>query len=331
MVDAIFLGVKAAVLVVVIQALLKIRKRVLKNPPMKLLAGAAFVAIFFFSVPFPIIILAAAIVGIVLVRLRPQSLATQGEAEIISTQATLTMTAPSIGRSLRITVFGTVLWFAPVVLAASLLGTEHVLVDEGLFFSKLAVVTFGGAYAVLSYVAQQAVEVHHWLQAGEMVDGLGLAESTPGPLIMVVQFVGFLGAYRQPGTLDPATAAVLASCVTVWVTFVPCFMWIFLGAPYVERLRHNRQLNGALSCVTAAVVGVILNLALWFGIHVLFGEVERISFALAQFLVPVWSSVQWLAVLLSALGAVAMFRFHFGLARCFVLTVGLAVLVTTLT
>jgi chromate transporter len=208
---------------------------------------------------------------------------------------------------------GLSLWFGPLVLLGLTLGREHTLVQEGVFFSKTASVTFGGAYAVLAYVAQQAVGTFHWLRPGEMLDGLGMAETTPGPLIQVVQFVGFLGAFRHPGTLSPWVAGIGGSLVTTWVTFVPCFLWIFLGAPYIERLRGNRALSAALSGVTAAVVGVIANLAVWFSIHTLFGRVQEVRLGVLHLLAPDPASLDWAALVLALLALVAVFRFRLGM------------------
>jgi chromate transporter len=220
---------------------------------------------------------------------------------------------PSLARALRVTSLCLALWLLPVLGLAIWLGTNHVYVQEGVFFSKMAVVTFGGAYAVLAYVAQQAVDSYGWLAPGEMLDGLGLAETTPGPLIMVVQFVGFLGAYRNPGTLDPFVAGTLGALLTTWVTFVPCFLWIFLGAPYVEALRGNRALTAALSAITAAVVGVILNLAIWFGLHVVFDTVDDVSLYGASLSVPDISTIQPGTLLLTVAALVAMLRFKLGM------------------
>jgi chromate transporter len=192
-------------------------------------------------------------------------------------------------------------------------GTDHVYVQEGVFFSKMAVVTFGGAYAVLAYMAQQAVDTYGWLAPGEMLDGLGLAETTPGPLIMVVQFVGFLGAYRNPGMLDPLLAGTLGALLTTWVTFVPCFLWIFLGAPYIERLRGNRALSAALSAITAAVVGVILNLAIWFALHVIFGSVDEVHAFGATLHVPDFTTLNPGALVLTVAALVAMLRYKIGM------------------
>jgi chromate transporter len=192
-------------------------------------------------------------------------------------------------------------------------GRNDIFSEIAVFFSKMALVTFGGAYAVLAYVAQQAVETYGWLRPGEMLDGLGMAETTPGPLIMVLQFVGFMAAYRDPGALSPLMAGTLGGLLATWVTFAPCFLWIFLGAPYIEILRGNRALSGALSAITAAVVGVILNLAIWFGIHTIFREVLPIEWGLLNLDLPVWSSIRPLALLLSVAALVAMFRFKIGM------------------
>jgi chromate transporter len=201
------------------------------------------------------------------------------------------------------------LWLVPIAALYTAFGAHDVFTEMGLFFSKMAVVTFGGAYAALAYVAQEAVQRFGWLKPGEMLDGLGMAETTPGPLIMVLQFVGFMGAYRNPGSLDPMLAATLAAILTTWVTFVPCFLWIFLGAPFIEKLRGNVALAGAMSAITAAVVGVILNLALWFGLHTLFAEVATVSLGGLRLDVPVLQSVVPTAMALSAAAAIAIFRF----------------------
>jgi chromate transporter len=216
---------------------------------------------------------------------------------------------PDIGWSLRVSAIFLALWLVPVVVLVATLGWDNVFSRIALFFSQMAVVTFGGAYAVLAYVAQQAVETYGWLHPGEMLDGLGMAETTPGPLIMVVQFVGFLGAYRDTGGLDPLLAATLGAVLTTWVTFVPCFLWIFLGAPFVERLRGNAALSGALSAITAAVVGVILNLAIWFALHVLFDTVVETRVLGLTLDVPVLSSANWAAITLTVAAMVALFRF----------------------
>jgi chromate transporter len=283
------------------------------------LAGLSFIAIFFFNIPFPFIILTAGLIGYLGGRLRlakfdvirgHQPAAAPGEPQMtIIADTDETQILPSLGYSLGILFLGLMIWFAPVVAVLLIFGPDSVLVDIGTFFSKAAVVTFGGAYAVLAYIAQQAVEAYGWLHPGEMLDGLGMAETTPGPLIQVVQFVGFMGAYRQPGLLSPMLAGVIGSILTTWVTFVPCFLWIFLGAPYIEYLRGNKALTTALSAITAAVVGVVLNLALWFALHTLFGEVQAISVGALRLQIPVWTSLD-VASLVIAFGAfVAIFRF----------------------
>ena len=318
LVTAIFYGIKAAVLAVVIEALLRIARRALKNAVMYALAAAAFGLIFFLEAPFPLIIAAAAAVGFTGARMAPAlflPVTGSGMNEAATVDAafaagTLEHTRPSAARAIKVLLIWGTLWFAPLIALAAFLGTSHVFVQEGIFFSKMAVVTFGGAYAVLAYVAQQAVETHRWLETGEMLDGLGLAETTPGPLILVLQFVGFLAAYRNPGSLDPMTAGVIGAAITTYVTFVPCFLWIFLGAPFIESLRGNRALSGALAAITAAVVGVILNLVVWFAFHVLFAKVDEIHVGVLRVLVPDWASLDWNIAVLAAAAAVAMLRFH---------------------
>jgi chromate transporter len=221
---------------------------------------------------------------------------------------------PSWGRSLRVCVLFVMLWFGPLLILAGVFGPQSVYVQEGVFFSKAAVVTFGGAYSVLAYIAQQAVEKYSWLQPGEMLDGLGMAETTPGPLIQVVQFVGFMGAFRDPGLLSPLAAGILGSVITAWVTFVPCFFWIFLGAPYIERLRGNRLLTSALSAITAAVVGVVLNLAVWFGLHTLFHTVTERHLFGTRMLIPEWQSVDLAAVAVAILALLLTFYWRRGMA-----------------
>ncbi len=321
LVQALFFGIKAAVLAVVVEAVHRIGKRALKNNLMLGLAAAAFVGIFFFQVPFPLIVLAAGLIGLAGARLYPERFAlasghgsgTGDSIDAVIDDASLTRVRPSLRRAGKIVGICLVLWLGPILLLALLLGPRAVYVQEGLFFSKMAVVTFGGAYAVLAYVAQQAVEVHGWLAPGEMLDGLGMAETTPGPLIMVVQFVGFLGAYRNPGGLDPMLAGALGAMLTTWVTFVPCFLWIFLGAPYIEALRGNRALNGALSAITAAVVGVVLNLAVWFGVHVVFADVGEIRVGPVRLLAPDWASLEPAALVLTIAALIAMLRFKVGM------------------
>jgi chromate transporter len=271
------------------------------------------VALALFAIPFPWVILAAGALGWLLVRVRP-SLAVPkpqppdiGPAPLIADDH-LHEAMPTARRWISILVVGLFLWVTPVLVAAALFGRNSVFVEQGVFFSGAALVTFGGAYAVLAYVAQQAVNVYGWLMPNEMVKGLALAETTPGPLIMVVQFVAFVGAYRDPGSLNPWVAAVIAALLTTWVTFVPCFLFILLGAPYVERLRHNTNLTAALTGITAAVVGVIASLAAFFAVHTLFGETRHVTTGLLDFQAPVWSSVQLDAVAITLLGGYLIFR-----------------------
>ena len=303
-VTGLFFGLKPAVMAVVVEAVVRIGKRALKNRVMVGFAAAAFVLIFFFEVPFPVIVIGAGLAGWLGGRFIP---APDSDEEL------QVHVKPSWGRALRVLAVCLTLWLVPLAALVGIFGWEHVLVREGIFFSQMSPVTFGGAYAVLAYVGQQAVETYGWLTAGEMLDGLGMAETTPGPLIQVVQFVGFLGAFRHPGGLDPWTAAILGSLVTTWVTYVPCFLWIFLGAPYVEALRGKKGLSRALAGITAAVVGVILNLAVWFSLHVLFAEVDEVRWMGMRLLVPDWGTVDWAAVVLAAFAFLALFRFKLGM------------------
>jgi chromate transporter len=337
-VEALFFGLKAAVLAIVLQAVVRIGSRALRNNVMRGLAAAAFVAIFFFSVPFPLIILAAAIVGYLGGRAGHGAFMGGGghgpahggavpEAETALGEHVPAHARPNLAWSLKISGVLLVLWLAPVAALLLTLGGDDVFTKIALFFSQMAVVTFGGAYAVLAYVAQQAVENYGWLAPGEMLDGLGMAETTPGPLIMVTQFVGFMGAFRQATGLPPLLAGTLGGLLTTWVTFVPCFLWIFAGAPFVERLRGNRALSAALAAITAAVVGVVLNLAVWFALHTIFTRVREAPFAGGSLDVPVLASVNLPALLLTAAAVVAMFRFRIGvlpvLAACAAVGVGL--------
>jgi len=324
-ISALFFGLKAAVLAIVVEAVLRVGRRALRTRPLVLLASAAFVAIFFFAVPFPLVVLGAALIGVVGRRLAPSAFPTPAEKSVhvehdtviarMARDGALSHTLPSTPRALRVVLVCTLLWAAPLVLLAAIFGRDSVYVHEGMFFSQAAMVTFGGAYAVLSFIAERAVETYGWLGPGEMIDGLGLAETTPGPLIMVVQFVGFLGAYRSPGELPALAAGVLGSLTTVWVTFVPCFLWIFLGAPYIEALRGQRSLYAALSAITAAVVGVISNLSLWFGLHVLFGRVTEQEWGPLRVFVPDVATLDPAAATLAVIALLAMFRFKLGVAK----------------
>jgi chromate transporter len=323
LVQALFYGIKAAIFAVVVAAVFRIGRRALKNTAMYAISLAAFAAIFLFGAPFPLIIATAALVGFLGGWLRPGIFAagdghapTSGAAPVVDAlldDGGSAHTRPTSARALGVTAFWGFLWLAPLAALALMLGTGDVFTQIGLFFSKLAVVTFGGAYAVLAYMAQEAVQNYGWLQPGEMLDGLGLAETTPGPLIQVVQFVAFLAAFRDPGALDPFTAGVLASVLATWVTFVPCFLWIFLGAPYVERLHGARALGAALAAITAAVVGVILNLAIWFGLHVIFAEVTALRGFGITVLMPVWSTLDAGALVLSAGAFAALFWLRLGI------------------
>lgn len=329
LVDAVFFGLKPAVMAVVVQAVVRIGRKALKNGVMLAIAAASFLAIFFLEVPFPFLVLGAAIVGLVGGRVWPSRFLvirvddaeSGGERAVNDDQQNAVR--PSLGRAMRVAALWLTIWLAPLGVLGLLLGGSHVFVQEGVFFGQAAVVTFGGAYAVLAYVAQKAVESFGWLQPGEMLDGLGMAETTPGPLIQVVQFVGFMAAYRNPGTLDPMLAGVIGSVVVTWVTFAPCFLWIFLGAPYIEYLRGHKGLSCALSAITAAVVGVILNLAVWFSLHTLFGEVNEQHWAGARLLVPEWGSLDWAAALIAAGAFLALFRFKIAMLPTLALCVGL--------
>jgi len=324
LVQGLFFGLKAAVLVIVVEAVLRVGRRALKNNTMRALAAISFVALFFYDVPFPIIILGAGLIGYVGGRVGlPAFLAggghgRLGDRQVADADSLLGEETPAHARanvrwSLSIAAVFLLLWLVPVALLYFGLGGGNVFAQIAVFFSKMAVVTFGGAYAVLAYVAQQAVDHYHWVTAGEMLDGLGMAETTPGPLIMVTQFVGFLAAWREPGGLPPLLAATLGGLLTTWVTFVPCFLWIFFGAPFVEALRANKALGAALGAITAAVVGVILNLAVWFALHVLFAELVPVRWLGATVELPVLSSVDLPSLVLSIAAAVAIFRFKFGM------------------
>ena len=315
---ALFFGLKAAVLAIVFEAVVRIGKRALKTHGLRVLAAAAFVGIFFFAIPFPLIVFGAALIGYLgtasgseMFKTNGGHGATHGKSEHKSLLGDdlPEHARPTIARALSVSAIWLALWLVPVIVLLATLGTENVFSQIAIFFSKMAVVTFGGAYAVLAYVAQGAVEQYGWLKPGEMLDGLGMAETTPGPLIMVLQFVGFMAAYREPGALSPLAAATLGGLLTTWVTFIPCFLWIFLGAPFVEVLRGNKALNGAMSAITAAVVGVVLNLAIWFAIHTVFRETISVHQLPLNFDAPKLSSADPWALALPVLAAVAIFRF----------------------
>jgi chromate transporter len=323
LVEGLFFGLKAAVLAVVVQAVVRIGSRTLRNAALRGIAAAAFVAIFFLDAPFPLIVLGAGVIGYVAGRKGLEQFrgggghSASGGAIVHDRDTALGEALPAHARpdlrwSLRICAILLLLWLGPVLALFLALGPDHVFVRIAGFFSQMAVVTFGGAYAVLAYVVQEAVGTFGWLRPGEMLDGLGMAETTPGPLIMVTQFVGFLAAYRDAGVLVPLVAATFGAVLTTWVTFVPCFLWIFAGAPFIERLRGNKALAAALTAITAAVVGVILNLALWFAIHTLFKEVRLVSTPTGALDVPVLSSLDVTAFVLAVGALIAVLRFKAG-------------------
>ncbi|MDP1873209.1 chromate efflux transporter [Phenylobacterium sp.] len=322
-VAAIFFGLKSAVLVIVVQALLRIGGRALRNRTLMAVAAAAFLAIAVFGVAFPLIILAAGLIGFFGARAGLPGFSIGGghgdvaaggvaDIETVLGESQPEHTKPNLAWALRMAAVILLLWLAPVLALGLTLGWDNVFTQIAVFFTKMAVVTFGGAYAVLAYVAQEAVQTYGWLRPGEMLDGLALAETTPGPLIMVTQFVGFLGAARNATGLDPLWAGVLGGMLTTWVTFTPCFLWIFLGAPFVEALRSARALNAALATITAAVVGVILNLALWFALHVLFAQMRDAGPSWVALNLPVLSSVNLASLGLTLAAAVAAFAFRIG-------------------
>jgi chromate transporter len=336
-VTGLFFGLKAAVLAIVLQAVVRIGKRALRNATMIALAAASFVAIFFFDAPFPAIILAAGLIGYLGGRAGARAFRAGGghgavgamqvaDADTILGAEVPRHARPGLAWPLKTGAVLLLLWLVPVGALLAFLGPDHVFSDIGIFFSKMAVVTFGGAYAVLAYVAQAAVDSFGWLEPGEMLDGLGMAETTPGPLIMVTQFVGFMGAFREPGTLSPLLAGTFGGLLTTWVTFAPCFLWIFLGAPHIERLRDNHALSAALGAITAAVVGVILNLSLWFGLHVIFARVEERAWWFGRLLVPSPASLDLAAAALFVIAAVALFRLRLGVPRTLALCAGLGLL-----
>jgi chromate transporter len=309
LVTALLFGVKAAVLVIVIEALLKVARRALKHPSDWLIAAVAFLALYVFAVPFPMIIAAAAAIGYL---------------RIPSTVNAAQVSYAAPAGFMRTALVWLALWLIPVAALILGLGMGHVFSQIALFFSKLAVVTFGGAYAVLAYMAQQAVESFHWLKAPEMVDGLGLAETTPGPLILVTEFVGYLAGYRLAGGV---WGGIAGAVITLWVTFVPCFLWIMTGAPYVERLQTMPKLSGALAAITAAVVGVILNLSLWFALHVLFARIERWQWGIARPWLPVPETLNPAALVLSLIAGIALLRFHLGIPMTLALSAALGVFI----
>jgi chromate transporter len=324
LVAAIFLGVKAAVLAIVVQAVLRVAGRALKGPFQRVLAVLSFLALFALNAPFPLVIGVAALLGIFVTRARPDWL----KLHAAPTSSTTATRQPSVAGTAATILGWGALWWAPMLAIFLLLGPHHVLWDIGLFFSKLAVVTFGGAYAVLAYMAQQAVGTMGWVSAKEMADGLGLAETTPGPLIMVTQFIGFLAGWRAPAPFSPMTAGLLGAALTTWVTFLPCFLWIFAFAPWMAKLERTAWLQGALAAITAAVVGVIANLSLWFALHVLFRRLDPVALGPVHLLRPDLASFDWRAALIAAVAAALIFRWKQAmvpvLAICALLGLGLS-------
>ena len=317
---SLFYGIKAAVLAIVVEAVLRVSRRALRNGVMVALAALAFIALFFFAVPFPLVVLTAGIFGYVGARQRPDLFAAGGhggKSKADTGPAVIDDNVPEVDpswrRAVRVVLVWGGLWVLPWVLVGLAFGWGSSFASIYVFFSQMAVVTFGGAYAVLAYVAQEAVVTFGWLQPGEMIDGLALAETTPGPLVLVLTFVGFLAAYRDGLGLDPLLAGVLGAALTTWATFVPCFLWIFLGAPYIERLRNNKAVSGALAAITAAVVGVILNLAIWFGMHVVFNDVQRITWGPLNMALPVLPTIDWIALALCILAGFLVFRTKLGM------------------
>jgi chromate transporter len=322
LVQAFFFGLKPAVLAIVLEALVRIGKRALSNGLMLGLAAAAFVGIFFFDLPFPLIVLAAGLIGFAGAEAGLAQFSAAGHGGgvqgLADADSALGESLPaharaSLGWSLKISAIFLLLWLGPVAVLLVAFGPANVFSQIAVFFSKMAVVTFGGAYAVLAYVAQAAVETYGWLRPGEMLDGLGMAETTPGPLIMVLQFVGFMAGFRRPGVLPPLLSGTLAGLLTTWVTFVPCFLWIFLGAPFVEALRANRKLQGALTAITASVVGVILNLAVWFALHTLFEEVRDLRMGPLRLLLPSIETLHPASLVLATGALFAIFRLKLGM------------------
>lgn len=321
-VAALFFGLKAAVLAIVLEAVFRIGKRALKNGVLISLAAAAFIGIFFFDVPFPVIVFSSALIGYAGTASgaawfqggsghdNPES---NHASESVLGEDLPAHARPAVAHALRVAAAWLALWLVPVIAIVSALGTADVFSQIAIFFSEMAIVTFGGAYAALAYVAQQAVENYGWLRPGEMLDGLGMAETTPGPLIMVLQFVGFMAAYRDAGALPPMLAGTLGGLLATWVTFTPCFLWIFLGAPFIEALRGNKALAGALSAITAAVCGVILNLAIWFAIHTVFWQTAPVHGYGVAFDAPVPTSADPWALALAAAAILAIFRFKLGM------------------
>jgi len=334
LVASLFFGLKAAVLAIVVDAVIRVARRALRNNAMRAIAASAFVALFMFNVPFPFVILFAGIIGYVGARRRPAAFVIEaghassgGDEGPAVIDRNIPEVAPSWRRTAKVILVWGALWALPFILLAAVFGWRSTFVALAAFFSKMAVVTFGGAYAVLAYVAQQAVETYGWLRPGEMLDGLAMAETTPGPLILVLTYVGFLAAFREPFGLDPLVGGLLGAVVTTWVTYVPCFLWIFLGAPYIERLHGAKAIAGALSAITAAVVGVILNLAIWFALHVLFGRVERLEAGPLSMPWPNVHTIDPAAAALSLVAIAMIFWLRLGILATLAVCAGLGFLI----
>ena len=317
-VTGLFFGISTAVIAIVASAVLRIGRRVIKNPAMLAIAGLAFLGIFVFELPFPLIVVLAVAIGLIGGRVSPETFnlivghdesAASDNADVLVGDQDIALASPSLRRSLRVLAVGLVLWFGPIAILLAAVGRSSVFTDVAWFFSTAAVLTFGGAYSVLAYISQEAVNTFGWLRPGEMISGLGMAETTPGPLIQVVQFVGFIGPYREPGSLSPLQAGVFGGVIATWVTFVPSFLWIFLGAPFIEHLRGRPSLTSALSTVTAAVVGVVLNLAIWFALFTLFETVTEHRRFGALLYQPDLASLDWAAAAIAAGSAIAIFRY----------------------
>lgn len=321
-VQGLLYGLKPAIIAVVIMAALRVGQRSLQNSIKIAIAVLAFIGILILKIPFPVIIVTAGLFGLIAVRIWPDKWTLPGhttargqESEVERAADALSQQSQSPGwlGTVGVILCWLAVWWLPVAVLAVVFGPESIFIQEALFFSKAAMVTFGGAYSVLAYIAQECVATYRWLEPGEMLDGMGMAESTPGPLIQVVQFVGYLGAYRNPGPMNPLAAAILGSIVTTWVTFAPCFLWIFAGAPYIERLRGNQKMNGIMSAISAAVVGVIFSLAIWFSLNTLFAKVIELNGYGLYWLVPVWSSFDPAAAVIAVCAFVAIYRFKVGL------------------
>jgi chromate transporter len=324
-IGTLFFGLKAAILAIVAQAIFRLAKKTLSTIFMMLVAVASFVALHFFDVPFPIIIVLAGITGLLGYGFSPHIFSNRNDNQNIHADSyvideqidkqQLLHTQPSIIGSIKTALLWLAIWLLPVLAVVYIFGANSVLAKQATFFSQTALFSFGGAYAVLAYVAQRAVEEYQWLSPREMVDGLALAETTPGPLIMVLQFVAFVSAYRYQTDMSPIIAGIIASCLTVWVTFAPCFLWIFVGAPYIEKLRRHLRLQSALKTITAAVVGVIANLSLWFALHALFTDTVKFQWHGMSYELPDWTSVQWRLLAITVIALVASFKFKMGVVK----------------